>query len=103
MFEKTNKTIPLNILKIKKKKEIWPANISEKQLILVIIPNGKKEERHYLAVKKYISVLHGINKKGDLYCSNCLHSIRTGNKLKSHEKACKNKIFMWNFNAIRKG
>ena len=103
MFEKTNKTIPLNILKIKKKKEIWPDNISEKQLILVIVPNGKKEEWHYLAVKKYISALHGINKKCDLYCSNCLHSFRTGSKLKSHEKVCKNKGFLWNCNAIRKG
>ena len=27
---------------------------------------------------------------GDFYCFNCLHSFRT-NKLKSHEKVCKNK------------
>ena len=31
--------------------------------------------------------------KGDFYCLNCLHSLRTENKLKSHEKVCKNKDF----------
>ena len=30
---------------------------------------------------------------GVFYCLNCLHSFKTGNKLKSHEKACKNKDF----------
>ena len=30
---------------------------------------------------------------GDFYCLNCLHFSRTENKLKSHEKACKNKDF----------
>ena len=27
---------------------------------------------------------------GDPYCLNCLHSFRIQNKLKSHEKVCKN-------------
>ena len=31
--------------------------------------------------------------KGDFLCLNCLHSFRTENKLKSHEKVCKNKDF----------
>ena len=30
---------------------------------------------------------------GHFYCLNCLHSFRTENKLKSHEKVCKNKDF----------
>ena len=30
---------------------------------------------------------------GDFYCLNCLHSFRTKSKLKSHEKAYKNKDF----------
>ena len=30
---------------------------------------------------------------GYFYCLNCLHSFRTENKLKSHEKVCKNKDF----------
>ena len=29
----------------------------------------------------------------DFNCLNCFHSFRTENKLKSHEKVCKNKDF----------
>ena len=38
--------------------------------------------------KKISAFLHGITSKhkGDFYCLNCLHSFRTKNKLKSHEK-----------------
>ena len=40
-------------------------------------------------------LLHGKTPKhkGNFYCLNCLHSFRTENKLKSHEKVCKNKDF----------
>ena len=80
-----------------KGKEILPAYISkhnstrEKQIILLMIPNEEKEGWHYLAS----ALLHGITSKheGDFYCLNCLHSFRTENKLKSHEKVCKNKDF----------
>ena len=64
-----------------KEKEMCPAYISkinsscEKQIILSIIPNEEKESWHYLAVAKY------------------RHSFRTENKLKSHEKVCKNTDF----------
>ena len=61
-----------------------------------MILNKGKEEWHYLAVKKTIStLLKGIISKhhGDFYCLNCLHSFGTENKLKSHEKICKNKDF----------
>ena len=61
-----------------------------------MILNNGKEEWHYLAVKKTIStLLKGIISKhhGDFYCLNCLHSFGTENKLKSHEKICKNKDF----------
>ena len=79
-----------------KEKEICPAYISkinsncEKQIIL----NEEKEGWPYLAVRK-LSALCGITSKhkGDYYCLNCLHSYRTENKLKSHEKICKNKDF----------
>ena len=45
--------------------------------------------------KKLSTLLTGITSKhhGDFYCLNCLHSFRTENKLKSHEKICKNKDF----------
>ena len=55
-FEKDDPTIPLNNLYIKGK-GIWPANISkinlnsEKQIILLMIPNEEKEGWHYLALK----------------------------------------------------
>ena len=58
-FEENNMTITLNILFIKEK-EIYPVYISkhnatcEKQLILLMIPNEKKEGWHYLAVKNYL-------------------------------------------------
>ena len=45
--------------------------------------------------KKLSILLRGITSKhhGDFYCLNCLHSLRTENKLKSHEKVCENKDF----------
>ena len=58
-----------------------------------MIPNKEKGRWHYFAVKKLSTLLRGITLKhhGDFYCFNCLHSFRTENKLKSHEKGCKNK------------
>ena len=84
-----------------KEKEICPAYISkinlncEKQIILLMIPNEEKEGWRYLAVKKLSTLLRGITSKhhGDFHCLNCLHSFRTENKLKSHEKVSKNKDF----------
>ena len=50
------------------------------------------EKWHYLAVKKLSALLRGItsNNHGDFYCLNCLHSYRTKEKLKKHEKVCNN-------------
>ena len=60
-----------------------------------MIPNKGNERWHYLAVKRLSALLHGISSKhnGNFYCLNCLDSFRTENKLKSHEKVCKNKDF----------
>ena len=46
---------------------------------------------HYLAVKSLSRLLRGItsNLIGDFYCLNCFHSYRTKEKLKKHEKACR--------------
>ena len=54
-----------------------------------------KKGWRYLAVKKLSALLDGITSKhkGDFYSLNCLHFFRTDNKLKSHEKVCKNKDF----------
>ena len=99
--EKNNTTSFLNISYILKKREKCPACISkfnsncEKQIIILININDEKESWHYLAVKKLSTLLHGITlkHKSGFYCLNCLHSFRTKNKLKSHEKVCKNKDF----------
>ena len=67
----------------------------EKQIILLMIPNEEKEGWYYLLVKKLSALLRGIASKhhGDFCCLNCLHSFRTENKLKSHEKICESKGF----------
>ena len=46
-------------------------------------------------IKKLSAFLRGTISKhdGDFYCLNSLHSFGTENKLKSHEKVCKNKNF----------
>ena len=48
--------------------------------------------------KKISALLYKKTSKhhGGFYCSNCLHSLRTENKLKSHEKVSKNKDFYGN-------
>ena len=62
----------------------------ENKVILLMITNGEKW--HYLAVKNLSLLLRGItsNNNGDYYCTNCLRSFRTENKLKAHENVCKN-------------
>ena len=66
----------------------------EKQIIFLPIPN-KKEGWHYLTLKTLAALLKRINSyhNDDFYCLYYLHSLRTENKLKSHEKVCKNKDF----------
>ena len=66
-----------------------------------MIPNEEEEGWHYLVIKKLSVLLRGTASKhnGDFYCLNCLHSFRTEDKLKSHKKVCKKRL--WNSNAIR--
>ena len=97
-FEKNNTTTALNILK-----EIFiiPAYISrhnskcKKQIILLMIPNEEKTGWYYLAVKRLSALLHikTSKNKGGFHFLNCFHSFRTKNKLKPHEKVCKDKDF----------
>ena len=97
--EKNNVTIALNVLYAKKEK-IYPAYVSkhnsncEKQVMLLIFPKGEKW--HYIALKKLSVLLRGLTPKhyGDFYCLNCLHCFRTKNKLESHKKYVKIKIFV---------
>ena len=55
-----------------------------------MVTDGKKW--HYLAVKSLSALFRGItsNHNGDFYRLNCLHSYRTKEKLKEHEKVCNN-------------
>ena len=75
----------------------------ENQVVLLMITNG--EEWHYIALKSerpddgfnrpirsLSRLFRGItsNHDGDFYCLNCLHSFRTDNALKRHERLCDN-------------
>ena len=91
-FEQNNKTIALNILFVPHNtKTIRVAyrsqynNKRKKQVILLMITDGKKW--HYLAVKSVPAWLRGIasNHNEDFYCLNSFHSYSTKNKLKQHE------------------
>ena len=96
-FERNNKTIALNVLYIPHNtKTISVAYRSEynnkrkKQVILLIITNGKKS--HCPAVTNLSALLQGMssNHKEDFYCLNCFNSYITKNKLKEHKKICNN-------------
>ena len=62
----------------------------DKQVILLMITDGKKW--HYLTVKNLPGLLKGITSthEKDFYCLNCFHSYRTKNKLELHKKICEN-------------
>ena len=100
-----------------KKEKIYPTFVSkhnsdcEKKVILLMI--WKREKRkakskggeakskgwriwHYLPAKKLSALLRRITSKhySDFCCLNCLHSFSTKNKLESHKKVCKIKIFV---------
>ena len=75
----------------------------ENQVVLLMITDGEKW--HYTALKSELiedgfnrptkslsNLFRGItsNNHGYFYCLNCLHSIRTDNALKNHEKLCEN-------------
>ena len=62
----------------------------EKQVILLMINNGKNW--HYLVVRNLSGLLKGItsNHKEDFYCLNCFCAYSTKNKLEEHKKICEN-------------
>ena len=96
-FEKIIKTIALNELYIPRNtKTISVAyrsehnSIHKKQVVLVMISNGKKQ--HYLPVNNLSALLQGnsSNHRGEFYCLNCFNSYASKNKLKEHEEICNN-------------
>ena len=88
----------LMLCMLKEKKYIQPFlkhdSNCEKQVILLMIPNGK--EWHYLAVKKLSTLLRGITSKhhGHFYCLICLHSFATEKNVNHIKKYVKIKIFV---------
>ena len=81
----------------------------KKQVVLLIITDNKQSDKidkwYYIALKsgsidngfnrpiRNLSTLFkGItsNNNGDIYCFGCLHSFRTDNTLKKHERLCNN-------------
>ena len=96
-FERNNKRIALNVLYIPHNiKTISVAYRSEynnkrkKQVILLMITDGKKW--HYLAVTNLSALLQGnsSNHEGDFYCLNCFNSYTSKNKFKEHEEISNN-------------
>ena len=55
----------------------------------------KKKDVIIFQLKKISALLPEIilKHKGDFYCLNFLHSVRTENKPRYHQKVCKNKDF----------
>ena len=101
-FEQNNTTIARNILfapyNTKQIKQAYISKYNHKrhnQVIMLMIINGKK--CHYLAVKKLSVLLKGItsNHNRDFYCLYCLHSCRTKETLKKHEKICINYVYCY--------
>ena len=96
-FERNNKTIALNVLYVQYNiKTISVAyrseynNMRKKQVILLMISNGKNQ--HYLAVTNVSALLakKSSNHDGYLHCLNCFNSYTTENNLKEHEEICNN-------------
>ena len=92
-IEQNNKTIALNTLfRPQNTKTIRVAYGSEhnnkhkKQVILLIITDGKKS--HYLAVTNLSALLRGnsSNHEGDFYCLNCFSSYTKKINLKDMKK-----------------
>ena len=78
------------------------------QVVLSMINDGEKwrytalkseqTENGLIRPTKSLSRLfRGIksNHKGDFYCLNCLHSFRSNNILKKHEKLCENNDYSY--------
>ena len=99
IFERNNTNIAINILSVSYNREtinlIRKSDYNhsrEKQVILLMITDEEEDGYHNLTVKKISRLFRGItsNNNGDFYCLNCLHSFRTDNKLKEHERLCNN-------------
>ena len=114
-FEKNNKEIALNILYVphntKTKNLAYKSKYNRKrknQVVLVMITNSEQSDgtdKWYCIALKSVRTDNGFNcpirsllrlfrgitnNNGDFYYLGCLHSFRTENALKKHERLCNN-------------
>ena len=116
-FEENNKDVSINILCVPSNNTktinlIYKSKYNRKrknQVVLLMITDNKQGDEidkwHYIASKSVSTdnefnrpirnlsrLLRGItsNNNGDFYCLGCLHSFRTDNALKKHERLCNN-------------
>ena len=115
-FEETNKEVALNILCVPPNTKtinlVYKSKYNCKrkdQVVLLMITDNKQSDKidkwHYIALKSAHTdngfnrpirslsrLFRGItsSNNGDFYCLGCLHSFRTDNKLKKHERLCNN-------------
>ena len=69
-------------------------NKRDNHVNLLMITDGTTNW-HYVAIKNIHGLLRGVtsNHNDDFYCLNCFHSYRTIEKLKKHERICKEHDF----------
>ena len=115
-FERNNNTVALNILFVPHNEKTINLAYKPKynrkreyQVVLLMITDGEQSNEadkwHYIALKSARTddgfnrpirslsrIFSGVpsNNHGDFYCLNCLHSFRTDNALKKHERLCEN-------------
>ena len=113
-FERNNKTVAVNILSVPHKKETINLEYKSKynrkpenQVILLIITNCEKwryialqtvraDDGFNRPIRSLSRLFRGItsNNHEDFYCLGCLHSFRTDNGLKKHERLCDNNVII---------
>ena len=62
------------------------------KIVDLLMITDEENNWHYLAIKKMSRLNRGVtsNHHNDFFCRNCMHSCRTENALKKHERWCLN-------------
>ena len=97
-FERNNKDIALNIFSAhttdKKLNLIRKSDYNHKRqhIVDLLMITDNQNNWHYLTIKNMKRLIRGVtsNHHGDFFCRNCMHSYRTENALKKHERLCTN-------------
>ena len=97
-FERNNKDIALNMFSThptdKKLTLIRKSDYSHKcqYIVDLLMITDNQNNWHYITIKNMKRLIRGVtsNHHGDFFCRNCMHSYRTENALKKHERLCTN-------------